>query len=296
MSQALERADIPILLISGWQDVFSEQTMEQYFRLRERGCTVALTMGPYTHQSGFTTTVMQHMHGWIDTYLAKKREADREEPVHYYVTGAEEWRDATAFPPPTSAYILHLHSDQRLRRDAPDSKASTSAFTFDPRDPTPAIGGAQLRGKSGICDDTALSTRSDVLTFTTNVLDHDIEFIGKPTLSLAHSTDSPYADLFVRISEVDAKGRSRSITEVYQRLDPERDMEKEVSLSLRWCAHKFVKGKKIRVLIAGGSHPHFARNLGVANLDNRGSEMKAVKHTVFHGGAKLSKLIVPVHE
>jgi putative CocE/NonD family hydrolase len=294
LDMAVERANIPILLITGWQDIFLGQSMEQYFRLHQRGCNVALTVGPWDHQGGIAPIITQNMHAWVDTYLSKKEEAGRKKPVEYFVSGAEEWRASTDFPPPTSAYTLHLHAGQKLRCDEPGPESSSSDFIFDPKDPTPAIGGAQLIGKSGFVDDTAMYTRSDILSFTTDTLDKDIEFIGQPNICLAHSTDNLYADLFIRISEVDAKGKSRSITETYQRLDPERDMEEEVKLSLRWCAHRFVKGKKIRVLIAGGSHPHFARNLGVANLDNRGSDTKAVKHTVFHGGVKTSRLIFPV--
>ncbi|KAF2679639.1 CocE/NonD hydrolase [Lentithecium fluviatile CBS 122367] len=296
LDQALERANIPIMLSSGWYDVFVEQSMEQYLRLHERGCTVALTMGPWDHGgSGFSKIPTQQTHAWIEKYLAKKEKTDRQEPVHYYVTGAEEWRWASEFPPQTSPFTLHLHAKGKLRPDAPASSTPPSNFTFDPKSPPPTVGGNILR-KGGKFDDTALATRSDVLTFTSDALDSDVEFIGRPTVTLNHSTDSSYADLFVRISEVDAKGKSHNITDTYQRLDPGGNMEDEVTLSLHWCAHRFVKGKKIRVLVAGGSHPHFARNLGVANEDNRGNEMKAVKHAVYHGGTKLSKIVLPIRK
>lgn len=37
-SQALEKANTPVFLITGWSDNFLEQTMEQYERLKARGC------------------------------------------------------------------------------------------------------------------------------------------------------------------------------------------------------------------------------------------------------------------
>jgi putative CocE/NonD family hydrolase len=295
VSIALEQTEIPILLIGGWHDMFLNQTMEQYLRLHERGCNVALTMGPWDHNSsGFSRTAPQQLLGWLETYLAKKREADRPKPVHYYVTGAEEWHWASVFPPPTNPFTLYFGAENKLHSEVPEpSETTSSSFVFDPATPTPAVGGDLLRGKSGSIDDTVLSTRSDVLTFTTEPLEDDVEFAGKCIVNLAHSTDSPYADLFVRISEVDANGKSRNICDTYQRLDPERDMEQTITLQLRWCAHRFVKGKRIRLLVAGGSHPHYARNLGVYNPDNRGSEMKAVKHTVFHGPANGSNVSLP---
>ncbi|EUA34318.1 alpha/beta hydrolase fold family protein [Mycobacterium xenopi 3993] len=43
---ALDRVQIPVLLIGGWQDIFLDQTLEQYRRLDRRGVEVALTVGP----------------------------------------------------------------------------------------------------------------------------------------------------------------------------------------------------------------------------------------------------------
>ena len=93
--------------------------------------------------------------------------------------------------------------------------------------------------------------------------------------------------------EVDEKGKSHNITDTLKRLDPEQRTD-VVRLPLHWCAHRFTKGKRVRLIVAGGSHPHYARNLGTKNPDNTGSEMKAVKHTVFHGGAQDSKIVLPV--
>jgi putative CocE/NonD family hydrolase len=294
VGSALDRANIPILLISGWHDPFSEQSMEQYFRLRARGCPVALTVGPWDHSGGGATRLApQQMLGWLETYLAKSKKTDRPEPVYYHVTGAKEWRWASTFPPSTRPFTLHLHPDNKLHFAAPMAETASSAFIFDPSNPTPTIGGDILRGKAGSVDDSVLSSRSDVLSFTTEPLDADTEFVGKATVTLAHSTDSPYADIFVRICEVDANGKSHNICEGYQRLDPERDMETTLTVSLRWCAHRFMKGKRIRLLVAGGCFPHYTRNLGVANVDNRGSEWKRVKHTVQHSATMRSSIVLP---
>jgi putative CocE/NonD family hydrolase len=152
------------------------------------------------------------------------------------------------------------------------------------------MGGNKLGMDAGKVDDTALAQRPDVTVFTTEPLLEDFEFIGRPTLTLSHTTDNPFADLFVRISEVNEKGRSYNISEAYQRVSPHRETE-SIDLLLSRCAHRFVQGRRIRLIIAGGSHPHYARNLGVENPDNTSSGMKSVEHTIFHGVGKNSKLI-----
>lgn len=46
LERVLERVDIPVLIITGWYDLFLEQSKKQYTRLRDRGCNFALTVGP----------------------------------------------------------------------------------------------------------------------------------------------------------------------------------------------------------------------------------------------------------
>jgi putative CocE/NonD family hydrolase len=296
LDRALEQAHVPILIITGWYDLFLQQSMEQYFRLKGRGCNVALTVGPWSHvQSGFAPQMGRHGFDWIEEHLGKRMEAKRTVPVQYFVTGAQEWKNASSFPPPTKLVSLYLQDDGTLMHKPSASRTKSSHFTFNPQDPTPAYGGNGLFN-GGKVDDTALAKRSDVLIFDAAPLERDFEFCGKPIIELSHSTDNPFADIFARVSEVDAKGKSCNITETYKRLDPKRDNGEVLKLELNHCAHRFLKGKKIRILIAGGCFPQYARNHGVENNDMNGTEMFAVEHTVFHSEDCVSKVVFPVVE
>ena len=106
---------------------------------------------------------------------------------------------------------------------------------------------------------------------------------------MAHSSDNPHVDVFVRISEVDAKGRSRNVSDGYRRLDGTR--RPHVSLELDAIAHRFRAGTRIRVLIAGGSHPRYARNLGTGEATVTGSQLKPSTHEVHFG---TSRVVLPV--
>jgi putative CocE/NonD family hydrolase len=139
---------------------------------------------------------------------------------------------------------------------------------------------------------SSLAARSDVLTFTTEALKVKLEIAGKVIVELNHSSDNPHVDLFVRISEVDSKGRSHSITDTYKRLNPDRE-DGPITLELRDCAHRFVKGNKMRLIIAGACHPRFAINPGKdtgATLE----ELSSVANTISHGIKGASKIILPV--
>jgi predicted acyl esterase len=130
-----------------------------------------------------------------------------------------------------------------------------------------------------------------VLAFTTATLTCDVCVYGNPVIELAHSCDNPHADLFARVSEVDAKGRSRNVSDGYLRLTPAPKSRKPVRLKLDGIAHRFKAGSRIRVLIAGSWFPRYARNLGTDEPLLTGRELKPATHTVRYGR---SRLLLPV--
>lgn len=295
--KALRTSKVPVLLIGGWQDVFADMVPEQYQLLRDSGCNVAMTIGPWNHlQAPNGEGVTKQSLEWLDKYLAKRKDGEiRPAPVRVNVTGVNEWRWLSSWPPQTTPLELSLFPQGRLvKQDL--SKREEASFTFDPHDPTPTMGGPLLL-HGGVVDDTALAKRSDVLSFTTTPLDHPLEVLGKAHIELAHSSDSVHADLFVRLCEVDTKGISHNVTEVYKRLDPGRAVAGQtvkVELDLADCAHRFNKGTCIGVLVAGGNFPLYSFNLGTGEDQGTGTTMKPVTHTLQLGGELASKLVLPV--
>jgi putative CocE/NonD family hydrolase len=297
LTAALDRVDIPILLISGWQDLFLDQTLEQYHRMHERGVDVALTVGPWSHLAvgaGAARIVTGETYAWMEEHLTGRGGPARTSPVHICVTGADEWRDLPAWPPPTAPHTLYLRAHRDLDAEPPPDDAPASSFVFDPARPTPTVGGPML-GLRCVKDDTELAERADVAAFTTPVLERDLEVLGPPVLELAHESDNPHVDLFARISEVTADGRSHNVTEGFVRLDPDR-APGPVTVQLRDLAHRFVAGTRVRLLVAGGSHPQFARNLGTDEAPGTGTELRAARHTIHHGLGGRSRLVLPVAE
>ncbi len=178
-----------------------------------------------------------------------------------FVTGADQWRDLAELAAARNGAMLHLHPGGGLG-DEPAPERQRAEFTYDPADPTPTIGGRLLDPRAGgYTDDHALAARRDVVAFTGAPLTAPLDVLGSPGLVLAHTSDNPHADLFVRLSEVDPDGRSRNVSEGFVRLDPDTAAG-NIRLELDAVAHRFAAGNRIRVVIAGGSHPHWERNLG----------------------------------
>jgi putative CocE/NonD family hydrolase len=213
-------------------------------------------------------------------------------PVRVFVTGADGWRDLPAWPPQTVQQQWHPQPGGGLTGQPPPADAPASTFRFDPADPTPTIGGPLLSG-GGVVNDTALASRADVLAFTSAPLPADMEVLGAPVVELAHTSDNPHVDVFARISEVDQRGRSHNVTEGYLRLNPSRDGG-PVTVKLTDTAHRFAAGNRLRFLLAGGSHPQFARNLGTDENPGTGTTLRSATHVIAHGGGQVSRLTLPV--
>ncbi len=109
-------------------------------------------------------------------------------------------------------------------------------------------------------------------------------------VELAHSCDNRYNDVFVRVSEVDAEGRSTNVSDGFVRLTSDSGT---IRLELDAIAHRFPAGSRIRVLVAGGSHPRFVRNLGTEEPPKSGRRMASATHTVHHGAGGMSRLLLP---
>lgn len=281
-------SEVPVLFLTGWQDLFLEQTLEQYMKLRDRGVTAGLTVGPWTHGHMMTKaapTVLRETLDWLGTHLGGESPT-RSAPVRIHVNGVG-WRDLPEWPPAAKDLVLFPSPGGGLRSSATDSGHSET-FVYNPADPTPTVGGRLLSPAGGYRDDTVLSRRADTLTFTSDPLPADLQVIGTPEVHLSHTCPNPHNDLFVRISQVDAQGGSRNVSDGYLAGAPSTTVRIELD-ALAWT---FPAGSRIRVLVAGGSHPRFLRNRGTGELSSGATTFATARHTVHLGEA--TRLTLPV--
>ena len=149
------------------------------------------------------------------------------------------------------------------------------------------MSGRLLSPDGGYRADNRLARRDDVLSFTSDALTDDLCVHGNPVVELRHASDNPHVDLFVRVSEVDASGRSRNVSDAYRRLHDAVPVGDTVQVELDAVAHRFRAGSRIRVMIAGGSHPRYARNLGTGEPVVTGRQLKPATHSVHFGDPRL---------
>jgi putative CocE/NonD family hydrolase len=228
----------------------------------------------------------------------------RPDRVRVYVTGAEQWRGLPDWPPPTTDRTWFLAgagylAGAGLLRDTPPEFPGATSFRYDPLDPTPSVGGRVLARSAGRRDNTHLELREDVVTFTSQPLTEPVELLGGARVRLCLTSDSPNADVFVRLCDVDTKGHSLNVTDRLVRLDPapgEQPVvgERLVEVTLPDTAHRFLAGHSLRLLVAGGAHPRYARNTGTGEPAGTATRTKPVTHRIGHGGATPSSITLPL--
>ncbi|KAH8654157.1 Alpha/Beta hydrolase protein [Ilyonectria robusta] len=87
--QALDGVITPLLLINGWQDIFLEQTIEQYEKLTARGYHARLIIGPWTHLQPQNKTITRPMLEWLHRNLARRTDIQTGPAVQVYIMGMQ---------------------------------------------------------------------------------------------------------------------------------------------------------------------------------------------------------------
>jgi putative CocE/NonD family hydrolase len=169
------------------------------------------------------------------------------------------------------------------------------AFRYDPALPTPSVGGAVLpRGASGVRDNREVEQRPDVLVFTSAPLTAPVVVAGEVAAEVSVSRDNPYADVFVRLCDVDPSGGSRNICDGIVRLGDADPLDGIVRVSMIGTAHRFAPGHRVRLQVSGGAHPRYARNPGTGALDASAAELRDTRYRVRVGSGAGSALLLPV--
>ncbi|MFE7240687.1 CocE/NonD family hydrolase [Streptomyces sp. NPDC057580] len=287
--EAAERLSVPTGLITGWHDALADQTFEQYGRLRRAGCETALLVGPWTHtsalQQGWPEVFAESL-AWLRAHLCADPSGLRPTGVRVHVGGAGEWRDLDDWPLTPAATSWFPAPDGYLTQQAPTDNTPLTSIRYDPADPTPSIGGPLLSRTAGPRDNSILEAREDVLTFTGPPLAEPVDVLGPVFARLSISTDTGYADVFTRLCDVDAQGRSINVCDGLAQLRTVEEAPSTVTVPMSSTAHRFAAGHRVRWQISGGAHPRYARNPGTGESSVDATDFTPVRITL-HADSEL---------
>ena len=239
---------VPTLVVSGWHDAALDQALQQYGRLP--ATYRSLLVGPWSQTTAFRRdagTVFTESLAWLHGHLVGPAPPKGQVRIAVSVGGTAEWRDLPSWTPPALPTSWYLHSDGVLAREPPVSDRPIGAVHYAPADPTPAL---------------ALAQREDVLVFTSPPLPEVLEAIGAVAAEVlvGPPTEASSATLFVRLCDVDRRGRSSNVCDGITRItshDATRSPT-AVTIPMSSTAHRFEPGHRLRLQISGGTLSHFA--------------------------------------
>ncbi|GIJ23980.1 CocE/NonD family hydrolase [Micromonospora lutea] len=310
----LHLVSAPVAMVSGWHDIFLPAQLRDYEALRATGADPRLVVGPWTHGSpGLFVAALREGLSWLGTHLGDDRagaqrpvdaahpsDAAATAPVRVHVGGpGGGWRDLPNWPPPADTVRWHLHPGAVLSTSEP-VPSPPDGFWYDPADPTPSLGGPLLVAqRAGPFDNRPVEARSDVLTWTSEPLTAAVEVIGPVRAEIHLRSELTYLDVFVRLCDVDGRGRSWNICDGLVRLDPQRfsaDHTGVVAVPVEmWpTAHRFAPGHRLRLQVSGGAHPRYARNPGTGEPLGAAVTLRGGFREIMHDPEHPSAVVLPV--
>ncbi|RKN50679.1 CocE/NonD family hydrolase [Micromonospora endolithica] len=287
----------PVALVGGWHDIFLPAQLRDYAALRAAGARPRLTVGPWTHGSpGLFVAALREGLDHLDTHLAGTP-ARRVAPVRVHVGGGG-WRDLPDWPPPHTPTRWHLRGGGELST-AGAVASPPDRFWYDPADPTPSLGGPLLVAqRAGPVDNRAVEARPDVVVWTGAPLREAIEVIGPAHAEIHVRSELSHLDVFVRLCDVDRRGRSWNVCDGLVRVTPGRfpsaDGVVRVPVELWPVAHRFRRGHRLRVQVSGGAHPRYARNPGTGEPLGAAVTLRAGWREILHDPDRPSVVVLPV--
>jgi putative CocE/NonD family hydrolase len=139
-------------------------------------------------------------------YLEGK--GQRPEPVYLFASGSQQWQFMDKWPADDTEYTpLYLSEDRSLSYESPSQLQSSDTYCSDPFTPVPFMADATRRDNSYmVADQSFASTRKDVLTFTSEVIDEIIKLQGPLQVKFDLSLSTEDADIVVKFIDVHPDG------------------------------------------------------------------------------------------
>lgn len=326
------RVQVPGMHVGGWYDTFLQGTLTAFASRQYKGGEGAkgqqkLVIGPWTHfwplsqyfgdfempKAGMQPPVDISPKRWFDYYLKDMPNGLEEIPtVIYYVMGPFDgtssngnvWRTSNIWPVPATETSYYLTPGFQLNKAKPTVEAKAS-YQYNPMDVIPTLGGRNLFLESGPRDQKSIESRKDILVFTSDKLEEDVEVTGPISATLYFKTDQKDTDIVLRLCDVYPDGKSILISEGGSRLgvlcyqtglnsSDQIDQIYEVKIDLWATSMVFAKGHAIRLSVSSSNYPRLERNLNVGFVGSNTGKSNLANNILYMGEKYPSHIILPI--
>jgi len=347
-----EGIKVPFMLVHGlWdqEDIYGPMAVYKATKpLDTANDKVFITLGPWYHgqeiaegsslaavRFGSDTAKWWRMHvlaPFLAHYLKDDAPAMNVAPVTVYETGENRWQTMQAWPVAPAMKKLYLKQGSKLSFDADSADTAGSAYSAfdeyisDPARPVPfRARPIQPMGYEPpvttweywlVDDQREASGRTDVLTYTSDVLTAPVHIQGQPVVNLVASTSGTDSDWVVKLidvypDEVPAepqmggyqlaigmdifRGRYRESFADPKAIEPNKPLTYRFNLPP--ANHVFLPGHRIMVQVQSSWFPLYDRNPQTfvkSIFWAKPEDYKKATQRVYHSAGEESAIELPV--
>lgn len=337
--------EIPILHVGGYydsEDLMGPQVMYEHLEKKDTSNKNYMILGPWNHgqwsfddgdslgeiQFGSNTSewFRDFEKKWFDYWLKGIGEGIYNE-VYTFQTGSNTWKSYDAWPPKNATIKrLYTHIDNTSSFNKPNSESGSVSYISDPSKPIPyrkrpiesTFTSESNWSSWHVEDQRFVSSRPDVLNFTTETLTENLTVTGKIKAYINASTTATDADFIVKIIDVYPdfykeditmsgyqfpvtmevfRGRFRKSFEKPEPFIPNKP--EEIIIDLHQIDHVFLKGHKIMIQIQSTWFPIIDRNPQnyVPNIFKaKDSDFIRATHTIYCNSKNSTYIELPIVE
>jgi putative CocE/NonD family hydrolase len=340
---SIHSTQIPILHVGGYYDQEDQngpQIMYSQIEKKDSFNRNYIVLGPWNHGQWASDTgdslgkidfesktaiwFQQLQKQWFDYWLKGIGDGKFAE-ANCFQTGSNKWKSYDTWPPKNAELKrLYTIADNTASFTKPNSNNTKVTYVSDPAKPIPyrsqpieATYGFGSRWDSWQVEDQRfVSTRPDVISFTSDSLKENFTVTGKVTAHVFASTTASDADFVVKLIDVypafDSKnklmsgyqlpvsmevfrGRYRKSFEKPQPFTPNKP--EEIVIDLHQVNHTFLKGHRMMVQIQSTWFPIIDRNPQkyVSNIfEAKDSDFIKATHTIYCNSQFATYIELPV--
>jgi putative CocE/NonD family hydrolase len=312
---AKQPVTVPTLLVhSLWdaEDIYGAVHVYKAIKPNDKAGLVHLVLGPWNHGGGigdgsslgalkFGADTALHfrqeiLRPFLDRYLKDDTSAEPVPTVAAFETGTNKWRSLPAWPAGCASgcaikpVALRLAAGQKATLGAATADQGYEEYISDPAKPVPfrqrpipPYGYDEQKGQSWprwlVDDQREASGRTDVLSFTSDVLTAPVKISGEPVANLVASTSGTDSDWVVKVIDVYPdqvgsqpamggyqlmisgdifRGRYRESLETPKAIVPDKPLAYRFGLPT--ANHVFLPGHRIMVQVQSSWFPLYDRN------------------------------------
>ncbi len=323
---------IPMYNVGGWYDMFNQGNVNNFVYLQYQGREGAkgnqkLYMGPFGHgnlsgdltypkDSGIIGVIGEGLR-WFDYWLKGVDNGIMTEPnVKYYQMASARKGQASDingykaiedWPPKTNETRYYLQEGFALSTEKPTEASSFTFYDFNPSNPVPTVGGANLTLDRGPKDQREIGERQDYLRYQTPPLDKNVTVAGQVFVELWVSTNAPDTDFHAKLVDVYPDGYEAILLDAPMRCryrygrEP-KDVKmmtpgkvEKLRLDLWSTANTFEIGHRIALHVTSSNSPRFEVNPNTGEAPGESKlPPRTAKNNVHHEAEHASAVILPI--